>query len=138
MLSSVSDYRPEIRDILVAISFALLGHSTPTCCGCRKLTLAAALGLHWHTGRQELSLSCDLHKVEQFHQQHGQLPGSSSIAKDGYNWPKAATIYQRRLPFVLTTNAVNNQTPKTVADAAATDVAAAVGMTRVDFALYSL
>jgi len=31
----------------------------------------------------------------------------SARPKDGYNWPKAATIYQRRLPFVLTTNIVD-------------------------------
>lgn len=29
------------------------------------------------------------------------------MAKDGYNWPKVTPIYQRRLPFVLTTNTLN-------------------------------
>lgn len=63
--------------------------------------------------RQELK-TCDLHKALQFHRNNNISNSSNKtqeqllvIAKDGYNWPKAATIYQRRLPFVLTTNTLN-------------------------------
>lgn len=33
-----------------------------------------------------------------------------TTAKEGYNWPKATPIHQRRFPFVLTTNTLNTGT----------------------------
>lgn len=128
MLSSVSDYRPEIRDIFVAISFArlllllfsVIQHPRAADAGSSAWLSGSSAGASLAQGDRNCRCHAICIKSGNFTSNMGnfqQLPGSSSnsssIAKDGYNWPKAATIYQRRLPFVLTTSAVNNQTTRT-------------------------
>lgn len=64
------------------------GKGNPLISACKAFQMSAKIA-----GREGVLVAIEW-------QVYGERP------KDGYNWPKAATIYQRRLPFVLTTNIV--------------------------------